>query len=150
MDEMEKQAGDLSSENTSAINIGRMLSDLTRFPSDAHLVSWAGVCLGNCESTGKRKCGFAPQRLICPEWGKQQQTALSGQWRMCHSGQACSLFFSQLVRAELVDTCDLHLFQQRCKDPQLGKGIFIGGENVLPICSPIAERHRRGANMQWL
>jgi transposase len=31
--------------------------DMTCFPSDAHLASWAGVCPGNCESAGKRKSG---------------------------------------------------------------------------------------------
>jgi len=31
--------------------------DMTRFPSDAHLSSWAGMCPGNNESAGKRKSG---------------------------------------------------------------------------------------------
>lgn len=31
--------------------------DMNRFPSDAHLCSWAGLCPGNNESAGKRKSG---------------------------------------------------------------------------------------------
>lgn len=31
--------------------------DMSRFPSDRHLASWAGMCPGNNESAAKRKSG---------------------------------------------------------------------------------------------
>jgi len=35
--------------------------DMSPFPSDAHLASWAGVCPGNHESAGKRGSGKTTQ-----------------------------------------------------------------------------------------
>lgn len=32
-------------------------TDMSRFPSDAHICSWTGICPGNNESAGKRKSG---------------------------------------------------------------------------------------------
>jgi hypothetical protein len=32
-------------------------TDMGRFPSDAHVASWAGLCPGNNESAGKRRTG---------------------------------------------------------------------------------------------
>ena len=44
--------------NTSAeVIISVIGTDMSRFPTDAHISSWAGFCPGNHESAGKRKSG---------------------------------------------------------------------------------------------
>jgi transposase len=39
------------------ILVAELGTDLTRFPTAAHLASWAGLCPGNDESAGKRRSG---------------------------------------------------------------------------------------------
>src|SRR5438477_9481489 len=39
------------------ILVAEVGTDLSRFPSAKHLASWAGMCLGNTESGGKRLSG---------------------------------------------------------------------------------------------
>ncbi|PIP48035.1 MAG: IS110 family transposase [Chloroflexi bacterium CG23_combo_of_CG06-09_8_20_14_all_45_10] len=44
-------------EQTAASLIAEIGTDMSRFPTDAHLSSWAGMSPGNNESAGKRKSG---------------------------------------------------------------------------------------------
>lgn len=64
--------------------------DMSRFPSDAHLSSWAGVSPGNNESAGKRRSGrvkpgnpWLKKTLTEAAWSasKTKQTYLSARYR---------------------------------------------------------------------
>ena len=46
---------------TAEIIVSEIGSDMTRFPTAAHLASWAGLAPGNDESAGKRRSGKMPR-----------------------------------------------------------------------------------------
>ena len=67
-------------------------ADMSRFPSDSHLASWAGMCPGNHESAGKRLSGktnkgstYLRNALIQSAWAAAhtKQTYLAAQFLSC-------------------------------------------------------------------
>jgi transposase len=60
------------------ILVAELGTDLTRFPTAAHLASWAGLCPGNDESAGKRRSG------------KTRKGNKSLRWALLEAAQAAS------------------------------------------------------------
>jgi transposase len=72
------------------VMVSEMGVDMSRFPTDAHLASWAGMCPGNNESAGKRLSGktnkgstYLRDALIQTAWAAShtKQTYLAAQFR---------------------------------------------------------------------
>lgn len=76
-------------DRTIEVVIGAIGVDMSRFPSEKHLVSWAGICPGNNESAGKRKSGktregdpWLREALVEAAWAaaRTRNTYLSAQY----------------------------------------------------------------------
>jgi transposase len=67
-------------EQIAEVIVSEIGTDMTRFPSDKHLASWAGVCPGNNESAGKRKSGKTTKGSIYLRAGLTQAS-----WAASHT-----------------------------------------------------------------
>ena len=77
-------------ERVAEVIVSEIGVDMTRFPTDAHLASWAGMCPGNHESAGKRMSGkttkgnsYVRTALVQAAWAAThtKETYLAAQYR---------------------------------------------------------------------
>jgi transposase len=110
--------------------------DMSRFPTNAHLASWAGMCPGNNESAGKRLSGKTNKGSIYLRDGLIQAA-----WAATHTKQAyLAAQFKRLVRVKgkkralvavghSIIVIAYHLLKQRKSYQDLG-GDYFDRQNV--------------------
>jgi len=105
--------------------------DMSRFPSDAHLSSWAGISPGNNESAGKRRSGRAKpgnawlkKVLAEAAWAasKTKATYLSARYRRLAARRgkkraAVAVGHTILIMA-------YHIIKEQCTYKELGADYF--------------------------
>ena len=105
--------------------------DMSRFPTDAHLASWAGMCPGNNESAGKRLSGktnkgstYLRDALIQAAWAAThtKQTYLAAQFRRLVRVKGKKRALIAVGHSILVII--YHVLQQRASYQELGGDYF--------------------------
>ena len=105
--------------------------DMTRFPTDSHLASWAGMCPGNNESAGKRLSGKTNKgsthlrdALVQAAWAAShtKQTYLAAQYRRLvrRKGQKRAL----VAVGHSILVIAYHILQRRVGYRELGGDYF--------------------------
>lgn len=106
-------------------------TDMTRFPSAAHLASWAGLCPGNNESAGKRKSGRIRRgnpwvRMALVEAAhaavRTKDTYLGAQFRRLAARRGAKK--ASIAVAHSILVIAYHLLQNDCPYTDLGSNYF--------------------------
>ena len=110
--------------------------DMSRFPTDAHLASWAGLCPGNHESAGKRKSGKTTKgnihlrtALTQAAWAAThtKQTYLAAQYRRLVKPKGKKRALVAVGHSLLVIA--YHMLSRRASYQELG-GAYFDRRNV--------------------
>lgn len=119
---------------------------MSRFASDAHLSSWAGMCPGNNESAGKRLSGKATKgsiylrnALIQAAWAAThtKKTYLAAQFRRLvkYKGKKRAL----VAVGHSILVIAYHMLKQRASYQELG-GDYFDRQNVETLRSRLIRK----------
>ena len=106
-------------------------TDMSRFPSDGHIASWAGMCPGNRQSAGKRKSGKTTEgdrwlkaTLAQTAWAatRTKGTYLSSQYHRLAGRRGKKRAIVAVGHSQLVSA--YHMLRDGVEYEDLGEGHF--------------------------
>jgi len=123
-------------ERVAEVIVSEIGVDMTRFPTDGHLASWAGVCPGNNESGGKRKSGkttkgsiYLRAALVQAAWAAThaKDSYLSGQYKRLVKRKGKNRALVAVGHSILIII--YHLLDKRASYQELG-GDYFDRQNI--------------------
>ena len=125
--------------------------DMSRFPSEKHIASWAGVCPGNNESAGKRKSGSTGKgnpwlraTLVEIAWGaaRTKDTYLSALFRRLAARRGVKRALLAVAHAVLRIVYSLLRYGRRYQD--LGGNYFDERQRERTVARAVQRIERLG------
>jgi transposase len=142
---------------TAHVIVAEIGVDMTRFSSDAHLRSWAGLCPRNDESAGKRRstrmrkgAPWLKTTLVSAAWGavRVKDSYLQAQFQRLRARRGAKKAIMAVAASML--TATYHMLKHGIEYHDLGAGHFLRRDREKMILRLVRRINDLGCQVQLM